>query len=305
MKYFLAPMADITDRPFREVCYSAGADICYSEMISAKAVVFGNHKTVDMTFVSENEPMTFLQLFGSDPEAIEKSIGIIEEKRSFYGFDINMGCPVKKVIKTGAGSALMKDPQLVREIVKRARRATKKPLSVKIRKGFETENALEIARIAEGEGADIVVVHPRLRSEMFMGKSDFDLSVKIAGELSVKVVHSGDIRELSDQESLLSSDLYGIMVGRGILGAPWLFRELSEKRLTTEDERRKLVELHFSQIVSAYSDFKAKLLLRKHAAWYSKGRRGGSEFRSSLFLPEMEGEELVSTIENFFEIKIG
>ena len=184
MKLFLAPMADISDLPFREICYDAGADFCYSEMISIKALIMKNKKTLELAKISQQEKQTFIQLFGSNPDDFVEALKIVDDFSNPFGFDVNMGCPVKKIIKTKAGSALLENPKTVSQIVKKLRKATQKPLSVKIRSGFQKENWQEISKIIEGEGADMIVVHPRLQKQMFEGKSNFEISLKIAETLS-------------------------------------------------------------------------------------------------------------------------
>ncbi len=305
MKFFLAPMADISDRIFREVCYLAGADYCYSEMISIKALLFNSKKTLEMTEVSETEQHTFIQIFDSTPENFAPAMKIIEENRSFYGFDINMGCPVKKVIKAGSGSALLKEPEKVRAIIKNARSGTKKPLSVKIRKGFEAPNAEIIAKIAEEEGADMLVLHPRLKTEMFSGISDFELSRKIAETVSIPVIHSGDITNLAMLKKLLDTRLYGVMIGRGTLGKPWIFQELKDECELDDEFKKEIMMIHFNKILAYHTTIHLMIELKKHAAWYSKGYEAGSIFRQKLYEEFRELPELIDGINFFFGIKIG
>jgi len=305
MKLFLAPMAEITDSVFREISYFSGADFCYSEMISAKALEFNNKKTFGMINITEREEKTFIQLFGPEPENIANGVKILEEQSSCYGIDINMGCPVKKVIKTGAGSALLQSPEKVREIVKVARKNTSRPLSIKIRRGFEEENAHEIANIVVGEGADILVVHPRLRSEMFMGECNYSLSIELAEKFDIKVVHSGDITKWSDIQKFEQSSLYGLMVGRGTMGSPWIFREIKEQRDLSIDEKKEIMVLHFRKILEVYKDERyINLMLRKHAAWYSRGHSGSTNFRKNIMNLVALQKVVIENINSFFGIEI-
>jgi len=198
LDYYLAPLAEVTSPEFREICYEGGADTCYSEMISAKALTFGNRKTFDLARIGKKEKRTFLQLFGSEPEVFGEAVKILLENESPYGIDINAGCPVKKVIGTGAGSILMDDPKKLGRIVKAVRNVTDLPLSVKIRKGFLAPSYLECAAEIQDNGADLLVVHPRLRSQMFSGKSDFNVSAELAEKMNIPVIHSGDIRTVED-----------------------------------------------------------------------------------------------------------
>ncbi len=304
MKLFLAPMADISDLPFREICYDAGADFCYSEMISTKALIMKNQKTLELAKISNKEKKTFIQLFGSNPEDFPKALEIVQEFSSPYGFDVNMGCPVKKVIKTGAGSALLENPKTVEKIVRNLRKATTKPLSVKIRAGFNKENWQEISKIIEGEGADILVVHPRLQTQMFEGKSNFEISLKIAENLKIKTVHSGDINSFKDAAFFENSHLFGLMSGRGVLGNPTLFKELKEKKSVNENTKLEFLKLHLNRIIDFFPQKKAQTYLKKHSAWYSKGKKGASKFRESIFTQNDTFEDTLNKINDFFEIKL-
>jgi len=257
-----------------------------------------------MTKVSQNEPQTFLQLFGSDPKDLGNATKMIEGN-SNYGVDINMGCPVKKVIKTGAGSALLKSPEIVGKVVQQMRRDTSKPLSVKIRKGFSENNAELIGKIVQDSGADILVIHPRLQTEMFSGESDFKLSIELAKKLDIKVIHSGDINSLEDAKKFRDSELFGIMLGRAVMGAPWLFREINENRLIGFDEKREIIETHFRKIIASdIPIFKKNIKIKKCASWYSKGISESTHFRKNIMSLDVSQNELIDSINNFFTIEV-
>lgn len=301
MKLFLAPMADITDSVFRKVCYKAGADICYSEMISAKAIKHGSLKSVELAEVLSDEKETFIQLFGSDPDSFDYAVKFLQDKFEFSGFDINMGCPVKKVLKSGSGAALMKMPKLAAEIIRTVKNATSKPVSVKIRKGFEAPDSDKFVRIAENEGADILVIHPRLKTEMFNGVSDWDLSIRTAEENGLKVVHSGDIKSFSDADYFKDSNLYGLMLGRGTLSSPWLFSEIKAKEKVSEEYKDEIMRYHFNLVVDSDSDERKKILkLKKHGAWYSSGIQNGAKFRENIMKSERTLLELKDFLYDFF-----
>ena len=194
MNFYLAPLAEITSKEFRLLCYEGGADGCFSEMISAKAVTLRNRKTIALSEIDESEPRTFLQFFGGDPDVIREAAEKILERVTPAGIDINAGCPVKKVVAAHAGSALMDDPERLGKIVKTLRGVTNLPLSVKIRKGFKTPNYERCAAEAVDNGADFLTIHPRLRTDMFTaGTCDFDVSIELAEKLPGPGIHSGGI----------------------------------------------------------------------------------------------------------------
>lgn len=303
MKLFLAPMADITDSLFRKVCYFAGADICYSEMVSAKAIKHGSLKSVELAEVLNDEKETFIQLFGSEPDSFDYAVKFLQDKFDFAGFDINMGCPVKKVLKSGSGAALMENPILAAEIIRTVKKASEKPLSVKIRKGFAAPNSDIFAKIAEDEGADFLVIHPRLRTEMFGGISDWELSVKTAEKSNLKVVHSGDIKSFTDADYFRESKLYGLMIGRGILSSPWLFSEIKNSSEATEKFKKDIIKYHFDLISSSAEDERKKLLkLKKHSAWYSAGLRNGAKFRESIMKSDWTLNDMKLYLYDFFSL---
>ena len=302
MKLYFAPLADISTPIYRSICYHGGADVAYSEMISAKAVVMKNRKTIALATILPDEKETFLQLFGSGPSDYYKAIQILEEGFQPAGFDINVGCPVKKVIKTGSGSALMATPDVFREIITEARKATKLPLSVKIRKGFVEPNYKEISHIAQEEGADILVVHPRLRSEMFSGTSDFSVSIELAEMLSIPVVHSGDIKDLQSAAQFDNTSVSGLMIGRASFGHPWIFRQLKGEDIT-EELKKQMVKIHFDTVVASEMHEKVKMVtIKKHAAWYASGKRGATQFRQELFEEKKTVKETVNFVSSFLAL---
>ncbi len=308
MQFYLAPMAEISTAAFRKMCYLGGADACYTEMISAKAVVFGNKKTLAMALVEPDEPKTFVQIFGSEPEDIAGAIQRIEEIRAPYGFDLNMGCPMKKVIKGRNGAFLMTNPEKVRRIVRAARAATKRPLSVKIRKGYLTENCSEIAAIIEEEGADLLVVHPRLKSDMFLpGTCDFDLSIRIAAERRIPVIHSGDIVGPRDLERFAGSKVAGVMVGRGAFGRPWIFEVMKTGKEPAPERKKELITLHFNLIRLYSSRLSEKVMmneLKRNAVWYSRGIAGATEFRNRLYQTRWKPDDLLAEIGRFLGVSL-
>ena len=303
MNFYLAPLAEITSKEFRLLCYEGGADACFSEMISAKAVTLRNRKTIALSEIDPSEPCTFLQFFGGDPEVIKEAAEKILERVTPAGIDINAGCPVRKVVAARAGSALMDDPERLGKIVKTLRSVTDLPLSVKIRKGFKTPNYERCAAAAVENGADFLTVHPRLRTDMFTaGTCDFDVSIELAEKLPIPVIHSGDIRQIGDIDRFKNTKISGVMVGRGALGKPWIFRELKGGTVSVE-EKKALMTKHFRY----YLDLDTKTahtMIRRHASWYSAGFHASAEFRNSIFDPGNDVTKVVEIIKDFFGIEL-
>lgn len=304
MEYYLAPLAEITSVEFRELCYECGADICYSEMISAKALTLKNSKTFDLAKIGKNDSRTYLQLFGSDPEVFKEAVQVLLEKEKPYGIDVNSGCPVKKVVGTGSGSILMDTPKKLGKIVKAIRSVTDLPLSVKIRKGFLKPSYLECAQEIQDNGADLLVVHPRLRSEMFSGVSDFSVSAELAEKLNIPVIHSGDIRSEKDVQFFKDTNIKGLMVGRGVLGAPWIFNELKGVPVSIE-QKKFYIKKHLSYYMGPAVDERfGHLMIKKHASWYSSGMSGASQFRKKMFENGGDFSDTVNFVNSFFGIDL-
>lgn len=302
LDFYLAPLAEITSKEFRILCYEGGADSCFSEMISAKAVTLRNRKTISLSEIDEREPRTVLQFFGGDPEVIREAAEKILERVTPAGIDINAGCPVRKVVAARAGSALMDDPERLGKIVKTLRKVTNLPLSVKIRKGFKTPNYERCAAEAVDSGADMLTVHPRLRTEMFSGTCDFNVSIELAEKLTIPVIHSGDIRQIEDLEKFKGTKIAGIMVGRGALGKPWIFRELKGETVTPE-EKKEMMRKHFQYYLGLGTKV-AQTMIRRHASWYSAGFHASADFRNSIFNPENDTKKVIEIINNFFGLNL-
>ena len=248
----LAPMAGVTDLPFRLLCKEQGAGLLCMEMVSAKAILYNNKNTEALMAIDDREPPVSLQLFGSDPDVISEMAKRIEE-RPFSILDINMGCPVPKVTGNGEGSALMKNPKLVEEIITKTARAIRKPVTVKIRKGFDEShvNAVEIAKIAEASGAAAVAVHGRTREQYYSGKADWDIIRQVKEAVKIPVIGNGDIFEPQDAKRMLEeTGCDGVMVGRAAQGNPWIFREILEYLETQKDVSAALMNLGGSSVMT-------------------------------------------------------
>lgn len=297
----LGPMAGVTDLPFRMLCKEQGCGLLYSEMVSAKAILYKNKNTKQLLEIDKGEHPIAVQLFGSDASVMAEMTKVVAEGTCDI-IDVNMGCPVPKVVNNGEGSALMKNPGLVENILDKMVRATDKPITVKIRKGFDDNsiNAVEIAKIAESVGVAAVAVHGRTRQQYYSGKADWDIIKAVKGNVSIPVIGNGDIFTAQDAFDMLEyTGCDGIMVGRGARGNPWIFHQIDTylKTGTVEGNPgvREIVDMilrHAAMMIEYKGEFTGMHEMRKHVAWYTSGLPNSSKLRS-----------MVNSVETYEELK--
>lgn len=302
----LAPMAGITDLPQRLIAREYGASLCFTEMVSAHGLARNGRKSFELLRSALEDRPLGIQLFGEDPDLLAEAARAVEE----YGdlIDINMGCPVKKVVNSGAGSALMRDPRKAQSIIGAVRKATGLPLTVKIRTGWSAREStfLEIARMAEQEGCDAIALHPRNRAEMFGNKADWSRITQLKNTVGIPVIGSGDLFSARDViEMLDQTGCDGVMIARGVLGNPWIFSETlallsgNETRPPSPAERLGVALRHMETLVGHTGEETAVRELRKHLAWYVKGLPGAAQVRDAINRSENK-QDLVKILRTFF-----
>jgi tRNA-dihydrouridine synthase B len=304
---FLAPMAGITDMPFRILCKEQECGLVYTEMVSAKGMHYNDERSFKLTEIDENEKPASVQIFGSDPDIMA---GITEKMNDSDAsiIDINMGCPTPKITKNGEGSAMMLNPELAGRIIKAVVNASVKPVTVKFRKGWNDENvnAVEFAKIAEANGASAVAVHGRTREQFYSGKADWDIIKKVKESVSVPVIGNGDVFSPEDAKRLLEhTGCDAVMVGRGAQGNPWLFKKIVHFLKTghhipepTADEKINTIIRHMKMLVDLKGEHTGVCEMRKHIAWYIKGMRNSSYIKEKVFRIEAK-EEIIELLNEY------
>jgi len=302
----LAPMAGITALPYRRVMKNFGAALVFTEMVSANGLIRDGRKTRELLVSCPEEAPLGVQLFGDDPQVLAEATRMIANECALL--DINMGCPVKKVTRSGAGSALLKEPQRIAEIIRAVRAEYNGPLTVKIRSGWDTDsiNYLAVGRIAEAEGADAITLHPRTRSQVFGGKADWTQIGKLKQHLKIPVFGSGDIFSPADGVKMLQqTGCDAIMIGRGGYGNPWLIgnilKLLRGEQVTSVSaaEKRSVATQHLQWHRQEFGDRKTLFEMRKHLCWYARGLSGASRFRAAL-QQTTSCDQLLEQVAKFF-----
>ena len=287
---FLAPMAGVTDLPFRRLCKEFGAGMIYTEMASSKAVHYGSEKTKGIYEVFEDERPIGIQIFGSDPDVMAETASELSEYADII--DINMGCPANKIVKNGEGSALMKNLKLAEEIITKVVRASRVPVTVKMRKGWDDThvNAVELAQIAESSGAKLITVHGRTREDMYSGEADLDIIKKVKDSVRIPVIGNGDITSGEKAKKMFEvTGCDGIMIGRGAQGNPWIFKSILEYlengKLLPEpgiNDKINMALKHLKLSKEYKGEYVAVREMRKHIAWYLKGVPGNSQLKETI-----------------------
>ncbi len=288
-KVFLAPMAGVTDLPYRILARELGCSLLYSEMISDKGINYRNCHTLEMLKSEERERPLALQLFGAEPNSIAEAAKYVDNLGIADIIDINMGCPAPKVVKNNEGSALMKDPKLAAEIMKAVVKAVNVPVTVKIRKGWDAKsvNVVEMAKIAEASGIAAIAIHGRTREEYYTGHADWDIIAEVKQQINIPVIGNGDIRTCQDAKRIFEkTNCDAIMIGRAAQGNPWIFRTLrhflktgEELPVPTLEERKEIIRRHLDMLLEYKDDYIGPREMRKHATWYTKGLPYSAELR--------------------------
>jgi len=304
---FLAPMAGVTDMAFRRLCAEMGAGLTCTEMISAKGMFYNDKKTRELTVTHPYEAPCAVQLFGSEPDIMAKAAEAFGGRDDIAVIDINMGCPAPKIVKNGEGCALMRDIRLASEIIGAVAGAAHKPVTVKFRKGFDTDSAVEFAKMAEASGAKAITVHGRTRDQFYSGKADWQVIARVKAAVKIPVIGNGDVFSPENAAEMFETTRCdAIMVGRGAQGNPWIFKRILHYINTGEklphpsnEEKFRVIKEHYRMMIEYKGENTAVKEMRKHIAWYLKGMPGATRLRTEINTMASAGEVL-GMLEEFF-----
>ncbi|KOA18762.1 putative tRNA-dihydrouridine synthase [Clostridium homopropionicum DSM 5847] len=304
---FLAPMAGVTDIAFRGLCKEAGCGLVYTEMVSAKAIYHQNNNTKQLLKLSNEEKPVAVQIFGKEPLIMAKAVEGFNSNQDICLIDINMGCPAPKIVKNGEGSALMKNPKLAAEIVREMKKVSTKPVTVKFRKGFDDMdiNAVEFAKEMEQAGVDAITIHGRTRAQMYEGKADWDIIKRVKESVKVPVIGNGDVFCPEDALRLAQiSKCDGIMIARGAMGNPWIFKQINDllmgKEITypSDEEKIEMSIRHLNLATHYFEEDRAVREMRKHIAWYIKGIKNCTSIKDKVNSAK-KSEEVIKILNEY------
>ena len=306
----LAPMCGITDHIYRSLCYEQGCDLAYTEMISAMGYLCAPNQraTQELMIRGNSEPKLILQLFGRDPDTVAEAAARMCGLGRFDGIDLNMGCPAKKIAPSGEGCGLMRTPETAREMIRKTVRASSLPVSVKMRLGYDRDhiNAVEFARMAEDAGASCITVHGRTREQQYSGEADWEMIAAVKTSVTIPVIGNGDL--FTAQQAVTrqaESRTDGVMIGRGAMGNPWIFREIKalldgrNPEPATVEEKRQMIRRHYLLMLAEKPEHIAVREMRKHIGWYIRGLKGAGKFRAAINRCG-NPEEALQLIDSFF-----